>query len=511
MDIHTFAAIYIGSYEVSLKIFELAVNSKNKEIDHVRYHIELGKDAYSNGNIGYELVEELCTKLNDFSKIMKGYKVTEYEIYASAVFREVKNVAFVLDQIFLRTGFSIKLINNSEHRFISYKSVAGRQKFEKMIQTSAAAIDVGGSGTQITQFKDGNLITTQHIGLGTMRIRNLLDNRSISFGSYVNQMEEYIEKKLETFASLYPRTVNHIIFMGDYAMNVIKKVEKNHKEGDVVKTKKFVDYISKLQKKTIEEISTELNLSNDSDPLILPAILLFKNIAVSIKAEDVWVPGVNINDGMAYDYAERNHLVKVTHDFEKDVISAANELSRRYNSYSPHIDALCTLSVKIFDTMKKIHGLSNRERLLLQVAAILHDSGKFISLINAPECAYHIIMSSEIMGLSHNERKIVALTVLYNSYQLNEFEYLRSKLDHKSYLTVAKLSAILRVANALDQSHKQKFTNIKTAIKGRELVITVESFEDISLEQTLFEDKTEYFENVFSLKPVLKEKRVYRV
>ena len=31
------------------------------------------------------------------------------------------------------------------------------------------------------------------------------------------------------------------------------------------------------------------------------------------------------------------------------------------------------------------------------------------------------------------------------------------RLDQQSFLTVAKLSAILRVSNAMDRSHKQKF------------------------------------------------------
>ena len=55
----------------------------------------------------------------------------------------------------------------------------------------------------------------------------------------------------------------------------------------------------------------------------------------------------------------------------------------------------------------------------------------------------------------------------------------------------------------------QNIKNIKISLKSKELVITVESFEDISLEQALFEKETLSFEQVFSLKPVLKEKRVY--
>ena len=60
MKITTFAAIYIGSYEVSLKVFEISANRKIRAVDYVRSHVELGRDAFGKGVIGYELVEELC-------------------------------------------------------------------------------------------------------------------------------------------------------------------------------------------------------------------------------------------------------------------------------------------------------------------------------------------------------------------------------------------------------------------------------------------------------------------
>lgn len=145
----------------------------------------------------------------------------------------------------------------------------------------------------------------------------------------------------------------------------------------------------------------------------------------------------------------------------------------------------------------------------MQVAAILHDCGKYISFANGPSCSYDIIMASEIIGLTHKEREIIANTVLYNTWPLPDYEDLADKLDHDSYLSVAKLSAILRVSNAMDRSHKQKFKNVKAAVKGRELVITIETMDDIALEKALFDAKTSYFENIFSIKPVIKEKRVY--
>ena len=510
MAIHTFAAIYIGTYDVSLKVFEFLDRKKIHQVDHIRSRLDLGQDAFSKGSIGYEHVEELCDTLAQFKEIMQSYRVDSYEVYASAVLRDAENELFVLDQIYLRTGFKVKVVSNSEHRFISYKSVAGSDTFERMIQTSAAAVDVGGASIQITIFRDGKLITTQHIETGIMRIFNLLGDRGMPQQKYETQIEEYMNKKLEAFRAMYmEESVDYVILISDYAMELMKRIDENGHKDRQVKGEKFVRYVEKLQNKTLEEITAGLKLANDREPLIIPAMLLFKTLVVSVEPKTVWVPGANIQDGIAYDYAQRNKLLSITHDFDADVISAAQFLSEHYHSYSPHSEALSRLSTKIFEAMKKVHGLGKRERLLLEVATILHDCGKYVSLAESPESAYQIIMSSEIIGLTHQERELVAYVVLYNTLPLDPYEELSDRLTREDYLCVAKLSAILRVANALDQSHKQKFKNIKIAVRERRLVFTVEAFEDISLEQALFEAKTVYFENVYSMKPILKEKRVY--
>lgn len=509
MSVHTFAAIYIGSYEVSLKIFEFTSKKKVKEIDHVRSRLELGKDAFSKGSIGYELVEALCELLGEYSNIMDSYKVESYEAYAAAALRDVSNQFFILDQIKIRTNLDVHVLSNSEHRFISYKSVAMREEFEKMVHQGTAVVDVGGGGLQITVFSKGNVVTTQHLALGTMRMREQLAGKSNTLAQYELQIEELVEKELEVFKAMYLEgaSIKNLIIMGDYISEVGQRVECNQGKNTVEVTK-FVKYIEKLSKKNVEEISEELNLPNEKDALIVPYIMIFKCMAKSLGAQTIWIPGVNVNDGMAFDYAEKNNLITVQHDFDEDVLSAAKNLSERYMSYSPHIDALTQMTTLIFDAMKKIHGLGKRERLLLQIAAILHDCGKYISLANGPQCSYDIIMASEIIGLTHLEREIVACSVLYNTRQLPSYEEVADKLDERSFLIVAKLSAILRVSNAMDRSHKQKFRNIKVSVKGKELIITIETLDDIALEKTLFATKTSYFEHIFSMKPIMKEKRV---
>lgn len=506
----TFAAIYIGSYEISMKIFEISAKKRLHVIDHIRHRMELGKDVYANGYVGYEMADELCRVLKEYESIMESYRVDAYQAYTGIALKEAQNYMFLLEQIRLRTKLEVNFLSNSEQRFIGYQAVAGAAGFDDMTKESAAVVDVGGTSLQITLFLDGHVVTTQHLMLGMMRIKEKLSSVGNIASHYERQIQELVDKELEVFRALYLKEgqdIKYVILMGDYCASVMNRLQKTD-EDHTTEAFRFCAYIQKLQGYNLEQLAEELNLSNENDQLIVPALIMYRSIVQELNAKTVCTPGMDITDGIAYDYARKHNMVKAGHDFEADVLSASRQLAKRYFGYEPHLEALQTMSLMIFDALKKNHGMGKRERLLLQTAAIVHDCGKYISLVNGAPCAYQIIMSSEIIGLSHLEREIVACTVLFNSMPLESYEKMADRLDRKSYLIVTKLAAILRVANALDRSHKQKFKNVKACISERDFVITIETEQDFTLEKELFNSKASFFEEVFSLKPVIKAKKM---
>ena len=153
--------------------------------------------------------------------------------------------------------------------------------------------------------------------------------------------------------------------------------------------------------------------------------------------------------------------------------------------------------------------MKERERLLLQMAVMLHDVGKYISFNNVADSSYNIIMSNEIIGLSHIEREMVALIARYNTVTLPSYDELvmESSLSAEQYLTVSELTAIVRLANALDRSHLQKIQSIRAALKERELHLSLTVDRDFTLEQGLCQDKLDFFNEVFSIQPIIKMKR----
>ena len=228
MKICTFAATYIGSSEVSLKIYEISPKRGIKEIDYIRSRIDLGRDAYTTGKIGYELVEALCNTLADYKNIMDTYKVDAYEVYAASVLRDTENMLFILDQIRIRTGLQVRILSNSEHRFMSYKAIAMYEEFEKLVQKGAAFVDIGGGSMQVTVFTGGKVVTTQHLALGTMKIREQLERRSANIKQYEQQIEELVYKELKVFKSLYMENVKikYLIITGEYTSELVHKIGK---------------------------------------------------------------------------------------------------------------------------------------------------------------------------------------------------------------------------------------------------------------------------------------------
>ena len=72
---------------------------------------------------------------------------------------------------------------------------------------------------------------------------------------------------------------------------------------------------------------------------------------------------------------------------------------------------------------------------------------------------------------------------------------------------MAKLTAILRLADVLDKSYKQKITNLRISLHDNTLVIYTDTLEDITLEAGMFKTNNILFEKVYGVKVVLKQRR----
>lgn len=512
MSVRTFAAIDVGSFELTMKIFEFSGKNNMREIDCVSRRLDLGTDTYSNGKISNGKMDELCRTLKEFTVIMRAYKVEAYKAYGTSAIREAENTTIVQDRIAQRTGISVDILSNSEQRFLDYKSVAAKgESFRRVIEEKTAILDIGGGSIQLSLFDNDTLVSTQNLRLGVLRIQEFLNRYAAKGSQMENVIDEMAMAQLGTYKKLYlkDREIQNLIVIDDYISPwAVKRTGKDSSKA-VIEAEDFDVFMEKLRGGGSIRSAMELGIAEERAPLAFISAVLISRIAKLMGVQRIWVPGVSLCDGIAYEYAEKIRMFQGEHDFEQDIVACAMNISKRYMGSRKRAETLENISATIFDSMKKVHGLGKRERLYLRLAAILHDCGKYISMMNIGETSYQIIMATEIIGLSHLEREIVANVVRFNHSRFVYYGQQQgaNSLDRDSYMIVAKLTAILRLASGLDRSHKQKLKGLKAALKENQLVLSIDTQEDITLEKGFFADREEFFEEVFSVEPVLKQRK----
>ncbi|MGN0304603.1 MAG: HD domain-containing protein, partial [Lachnospiraceae bacterium] len=339
------------------------------------------------------------------------------------------------------------------------------------------------------------------------RIRQLASNNS----KYESLLDETVSTQLAVFKKMYlkDREIENIIVVDDYVSLFMQKYEKEGGHTAHLSYERFNEYLMLARHHSFADLSGRFGITEENMELIFISSVIIRRCMKVMGASQLWSPGIVLCDGIGFEYGQKKGLLKETHDFEQDIIACALNISKRYMGNKKRSETLEKIALNIFDHMKKIHGLGKRERLLLILATILHDCGKYISMSNLGECSYNIILSTEIIGLSHVEREIVANVVKYNHQRFGYYEEVarNSTLDREAYMIIAKLTAILKVANALDRSHKQKFKDTQVALKDNTLFITVSTDEDITLEQGLMGGRADFFEEVYSIRPKIKQKR----
>ncbi len=509
-----FAAIDVGSYEMALKIFELSGKYGVRELDHVRHRMDIGSETYASGTISNRHVDEMIRLLSDFKKIMKGYGVTHYQAYGTSAIRETRDIEIVRDLIEQRTGIHIDVLSNSEQRFLDYKSIALKSRqFQEIISKPTAIVDIGGGSIQLSLFEKDTLVATQNLRTGVLRIHTTMEEVHATRLKYFDLVSELVNSQLSVFSKLHlkDKSIENLIIIDDYVSPVIQKIKVGSEKMGFATKDEYLRFLEQAGGISEIEIAKKLGMPEENVPLLYVSAVLIKCILDATGATNIWAPGITLCDGIAYEYAEKKNFIKSPHDFEKDIIACAQNISKRFMGSKSRRETLQRLALTIFDNTKELHGLSSRDRLLLQIATILHDCGKYISVVYLGDCSYNIIMSTEIIGLSHIERLIVANVVRYNHEQFDHYgssSFYIKGLSKEEYLRVAKLTAILRVANGLDRTHKQKFKDVKVYIKDRELVITVDTKADITLEKGLFNNRASFFEEVYGIRPVIRQKKM---
>lgn len=498
--------IDIGSGFLQLKI---ACKEENKQIhllESVTKSLAIGRETFSEGRISPEMMRELSLHLLGFRQLLREYKVRRVRVVATGAIREAGNREYVLDQIRANTGFSIDVMNGSEERFLTQQAIQRAiPEYDKLKKEGLLAVNIGSGGVKIVAYDAEGLRYSQNIPMGALRIRQILSRVELQSSTYTKALEEYIDYHVQEVIEPLREKYRHLVMTGEEVNSVYRICSDSAGQSSLMMDTNILRKLyDKLQYMNTSHVASEFGLSFDRSEMLLPTVLIMRAFERASNAKKIYCPAVGLADGILYDMCRE----KNDQNAEEELLQYTRFFAKQYYYVEKHVEKVVEGALVIFDHLGKKHSLTKRHRLLLEMSAVLHDIGKAVNLEKHGECGSALILHMDLMGISEEEQKQLAVLIRYHEAgepSQDDPEY--SFLSRKGRIVVSKLLAVLQLANALDCSHKQKLYEITAKQEGDIFILRALSKENAMLEEWIFQQSGSLFREVFSLEPQLKIRR----
>ena len=504
----TFAAIHLGSEKISMQITEYRNLDKYKIIERVSRRIRLGEATFKNKIIPFELVSEICEILQGFKRLMTEYGVEEYRLQATTAVREASNQIFLLDQIYSKTGLKVEVVDMPKEIYTKFVAIRNTLKNAKISSEREGMLmmDISSGGLGVTLVQDEQIRYQENFHVGIIRIKeSFIRNRKESM-HFNKALTEFLSSTIGPVRQeLQQSSVQYLVLSGTETELLLRMLGLDEEQlVHRIKAEDFHSFFAKMRRMNLPQLISAYNIPEHVAELALPTVVLYEQLLHLLPAKEIIITGDSFIDGMQLLHIGRQTSPAMCKEWEQELISLFHCIGQRYMYDKHHVQQVERLAVTIFEAIAKSYSMGEYERLLLRATCILHDIGKYICMRSHSLYSYQLICSTDMLGLSDRDKNIVALASYYHANRLfDQSKPQAPPVPRDMVAIVAKLAAIVRLADALDRSYLQKIRSCSVTLKDNKLKIQATSKMDLALEMWTFEDKASFFEEVYGIKPIL--------
>ena len=503
------AVLDMGASAIRLLIAELPQEGPPQILEEASRAVFLGKDAFTGGRLGAPTIEATLRALEGFRRIMDSYGVVHYRAVATSAVREAVNRETFLDRVRLRAAIDVEVIDGSEENRLTYMAVREALRDHEALSAGDALLaEVGGGSADLSFLRKGEPVYSGTYALGSIRMRQNLAAWHGSHEQRVRLFRRTVQNIVEDIRREMPlREARYFLALGGDARFAADQAAGDEPGRGVrsISRDRFLAFCEQTVAFDEEQLVEAYHLPLAEVETLVPALLVYRELLLETQAESVLVPEATLRAGLLLDMVrtEEGHGIE---DFSRQVLASAAALGEKYRYDAPHARQVAALAVRLFDDLKAEHGLGVRDRLLLEVAALLHDIGIFVNLRGHHKHGQYILSVSEIFGLSRDDMAMIGNVARYHRRAVpNKSHLAYMSLDSGARVVVNKLGAILRVANALDADHLQKVREVKVLREDDQWVLEVEGGGDLTLERLAALARSDLLTEVFGRKVAFRE------
>ncbi len=200
------------------------------------------------------------------------------------------------------------------------------------------------------------------------------------------------------------------------------------------------------------------------------AAITFITLGRYLNLRTFAIPGVGVREGLLQEIARDAFSRKEPHHYNaeaRQLIVGTRSFARRLGYDQQHAEHVRELSILLFDQLQAAHHLPAESRVLLEAGALLHDTGHMVGHRGHHKHGEYLALNGDIRGLEGRNRAIVAALVRYHNRKSDPAAHhaAYSSLNKTDQRIARRLAAILRIAEALDHSHRQHVLKLRASFQ----------------------------------------------
>lgn len=504
------AVIDIGTNSIKLFIAE-KINSDIRVIESLKNTVNLGLDTFFREYITQETINRTISILENYNKKLKEYDIKNVKVIATTAVREASNRDIFIDTILRNTGFNIEVLSAGDVVYYINTYLEHKLKDKYPINEKNLIIAELGSGNiDISFMSKGYILFNIGMPIGILRIKNLFNKLTGSFYENFVSIRENIEKEFNYLAREIPRvSFDETILIDETYSSYFFEIVSIKRSKDSLFTLKEED-VYKFEKVVLsdkeESISKKYNIPLDEAAFMPTYSIILSMFKKFCGNKNVYILDVPLSESVLANMLLDLEVVE-KYNKKNQLISLAKYICKKFNTDIQHSNQVAYLSNFIFENLKDILGLSEESSLYLLLAAYLHDIGDFINNRSHHKHSEYLVYNQNFFRLNDEEVKIIACISRYHRKGLpSETHPLYNSLPTEKKILVQKLSSILKIANALDSSHKQKIKKIDIKVSNQQKEISIIVFVNgiFIIEKNSFLERKNMLEDISGYKINLK-------
>lgn len=495
------AAIDAGSNAVRLSVARAYSALDIEPLTTERYPLRLGEGVFVRHRFSEEILKKAVKAFRHLRGIMDEFGVTKYRAVATSATREAQNRDVLVRRVKQATGGTLEVIGAKEESRLGREAALAAVGPEVQPR---CIVDLGGGSLELTILRDHTVEQGVQLPIGAVRLMTTLNLPGVIRPVQAEQVRRYVRALLESRLPTRPNLADQVaVALGGNAETFSNVAPGPRQDGlPTLELSLLRERLGDILKLDVRERMKAYGVRRDRADVMGVAAIIFVTLGRYLNVQRFLIPGVGIREGLLQEIAREAFSRKEPHRYDveaRQILTGTRTYGRRFEYDQRHAEHVRELSLMLFDQLQAIHHLPPQSRVQLEAGALLHDVGHRISHRGHHKHGEYLALNGDIPGLEGRDRNIVGAVVRYHNRKSEPASHhpAYSALNSNDKRISRRLAAIVRIAEGLDHSHRQRVQSLRASFHRGAVTLQVEARGDAAEDLRDAERSSNLFEKEF--------------